>query len=78
MVGYILPEIYLLQKRREWRGDIERELPNALDLMSITMAAGSTFDDAVRTVAENSEGRSRGGIPRCARERPASWTSPMP
>lgn len=56
MVGYILPEIYLLQKRREWRGDIERELPNALDLMSITMAAGSTFDDAVRTVAENSEG----------------------
>lgn len=56
MVGYILPEIYLLQKRRAWRGDIERELPNALDLMSITMAAGSTFDDAVRTVAENSEG----------------------
>ena len=56
MVGYILPEIYLLQKRRAWRGDIERELPNALDLMSITMAAGSTFDDAVRTVAENSDG----------------------
>lgn len=56
MVGYILPELYLLQKRREWRGNIERELPNALDLMSISMAAGSTFDDAVRTVAENSEG----------------------
>lgn len=56
MVGYILPELYLLQKRREWRNDIERELPNALDLMSISMAAGSTFDDAVRTVAENSEG----------------------
>lgn len=56
MVGYILPELYLLQKRREWRNDIERDLPNALDLMSISMAAGSTFDDAVRTVAENSEG----------------------
>ena len=56
MAGYILPELYLLQKRREWRGDIERALPNALDLMSISMAAGSTFDDAVRTVAENSEG----------------------
>lgn len=56
MVGYILPELFLLQKRREWRNDIERELPNALDLMSISMAAGSTFDDAVRTVAENSEG----------------------
>lgn len=56
MVGYILPELYLLQKRREWRNNIERELPNALDLMSISMAAGSTFDDAVRTVAENSEG----------------------
>lgn len=56
MVGYILPELYLLQKRREWRNNIERELPNALDLMSISMAAGSTFDDAVRTVAENSQG----------------------
>ena len=56
MVGYILPELYLLQKRREWRNNIERELPNALDLMSISMAAGSPFDDAVRTVAENSEG----------------------
>jgi len=56
MVGYILPELYLLQKRCEWRNNIERELPNALDLMSISMAAGSTFDDAVRTVAENSEG----------------------
>lgn len=56
MVGYILPELYLLQKRREWRNNIERELPNALDLMSISMAAGSTFDDAVRTVAENSDG----------------------
>lgn len=56
MIGYILPELYLLQKRREWRNNIERELPNALDLMSISMAAGSTFDDAVRTVAENSEG----------------------
>ena len=56
MVGYILPELYLLQKRREWRNNIERELPNALDLMSTSMAAGSTFDDAVRTVAENSEG----------------------
>lgn len=56
MVGYILPELYLLQKRREWRNNIECELPNALDLMSISMAAGSTFDDAVRTVAENSEG----------------------
>lgn len=56
MVGYILPELYLLQKRHEWRNNIERELPNALDLMSISMAAGSTFDDAVRTVAENSQG----------------------
>ena len=56
MVGYILPELYLLQKRREWRNTIERELPNALDLMSISVAAGSTFDDAVRTVAENSQG----------------------
>ena len=24
MVGYILPELYLLQKRREWRNNIER------------------------------------------------------
>lgn len=56
VVGYMLPQLYLLERRAKWREEIERELPNALDLMGISMAAGSTFDDAVRTVAENSEG----------------------
>ena len=76
MVGYILPELYLLQKRREWRNNIERELPNALDLMSISMAAGSTFDDAVRTVAENSEG-ALAEASATYWPTPASWISPM-
>ena len=55
-VGYAIPQLYLLETRRQWREDIERELPNALDLMAVTVSAGSTFDAAIRTVAENSEG----------------------
>lgn len=55
-VGFALPQLYLLDRRKRWRDDIERELPNALDLMATTVSAGTTLDSAVRVVAENSEG----------------------
>ena len=55
-VGYTLPQLYLIDQRTRWRAEIERQLPNALDLMSVSVSAGSTLESAIRTVANNSEG----------------------
>lgn len=54
--GLILPQLYLIDARNKWRAEIERQLPNALDLMSVSVSAGATLEAAIRTVAENSEG----------------------
>lgn len=54
--GLMLPQLYLIDARNKWRAEIERQLPNALDLMSVSVSAGATLEAAVRTVAENSEG----------------------
>lgn len=56
IVGWMIPQLLLFEKRAKWRANIERELPNTLDLMAVSMSAGTTFEDAVRSVAENSEG----------------------
>ena len=41
---------------QRWREDIDRELPNALDLLCIIVTAGGTLDFGVRTVAEKTTG----------------------
>lgn len=56
VVGAILPQLYLISIRAKWRDEIERQLPSALDLMCVSVAAGSTFEAAVRTCAENIPG----------------------
>lgn len=56
IVGVMLPQLYLLAERRGWRNDIEKALPNALDLLCISVSAGSTFDAGLRTVATKTTG----------------------
>ena len=56
VVGAIVPQLYLISIRAKWRDEIERQLPSALDLMCVSVAAGSTFEAAVRTCAENIPG----------------------
>lgn len=56
VAGFALPQLYLLEVRRNWRENIERDLPAALDLMTITVSAGTTLESAMRIVAENTEG----------------------
>jgi tight adherence protein C len=50
-VGYILPGIWLGQKMGRRRKNILKALPDAIDLLSITVEAGLGFDQALSRVA---------------------------
>lgn len=52
----ILPQLWVLSKRSSWRESLEAQLPDALDLMTIAMSAGSSFDGAIRVVADEMDG----------------------
>lgn len=55
-MGAMMPQVILISGARRWRDDIERDLPNALDLMAIAVAAGTSFDAAIRIVATRTTG----------------------
>lgn len=52
----MLPQLWVLSKRSSWRESLEAQLPDALDLMTIAMSAGSSFDNAIRVVADEMDG----------------------
>jgi len=54
--GYFGPNMYLYQKSYDRTAQIQRALPDALDLMSISVEAGLAFDAALAQVARNTEG----------------------
>lgn len=56
VLGALAPQLWLVRRRNAWREDIDRELPNALDLLCIIVTAGGTLDFGVRTVAEKTPG----------------------
>lgn len=56
VLGALAPQLWLVRRRNAWREDIDRELPNALDLLCIIVTAGGTLDFGVRTVAEKTTG----------------------
>ena len=56
LAGAAVPQLWLMRRREAWRDEIDRELPNALDLLVITVSAGGTLEFGVRTVAERTEG----------------------
>lgn len=51
VMGYILPGIWLDRKMRERKKKIFRSMPDALDLLSISVEAGLGFDLALQRVA---------------------------
>lgn len=55
-LGFVAPQLWLIPAGRRWRDDIERELPNALDLMGVSVSAGTSFEAAVRIVANRTTG----------------------
>jgi tight adherence protein C len=55
-VGYMAPNLYLYQVGYDRGGRMQRELPDAIDLMTICVESGLGFDAAVQQVAANTEG----------------------
>ncbi|KAB8140511.1 type II secretion system F family protein [Chloroflexia bacterium SDU3-3] len=51
-VGYMLPGIWLGQEIKKRKHNIQKALPDALDLLTISVEAGLAFDSAMQRVAE--------------------------
>ncbi len=56
MLGFLAPGLYLYQKAYDRTQQITRDLPDAIDLMTISVESGLGFDAAVQQVARNTEG----------------------
>jgi tight adherence protein C len=54
--GYFAPNMYLYQKGCDRTDSMRRALPDALDLLTISVEAGLGFDSALSQVARNTEG----------------------
>ena len=56
LVGYFAPNLVLYQMAYDRSQRIQRELPDALDMLVISVEAGLGFDAALSQVARNTEG----------------------
>jgi tight adherence protein C len=51
-LGYLLPRFWLSSKMKERKNKIQKGLPDALDMLSVCIAAGLGFDQALKRVSE--------------------------
>ena len=56
MAGFFAPGLYLYQKAYDRGLKLERELPDAIDLLTISVESGLGFDAAIQQVARNTDG----------------------
>lgn len=56
VVGFFSPDLTLYQIAYNRKDQIRKDLPDALDLLTITVEAGLAFDAALTQVARNTEG----------------------
>jgi tight adherence protein C len=56
VAGWLGPNMYLYQKIYDRSNRLQRELPDAIDLMTISVESGLAFDAAIQQVAKNTEG----------------------
>lgn len=56
VLGFLAPGLYLYQKAYDRSQQITRDLPDAIDLMTISVESGLGFDAAVQQVARNTAG----------------------
>jgi tight adherence protein C len=68
VVGFFSPGLYLYQRAYDRSERIRRDLPDALDLLTITVEAGLGFDAAVQQVARNTDGPLADELSRVLRE----------
>jgi len=55
-ISYVLPDLYLRSRITSRQEEIKRVLPNALDMLTITVEAGMGFYSALSRIAENIKG----------------------
>ncbi|MGM0368622.1 MAG: type II secretion system F family protein [Actinomycetota bacterium] len=55
-LSYFFPDLYMSSKISGRQSEIRRTLPNALDLLTISVEAGMGFDNALAKVAKNIRG----------------------
>jgi tight adherence protein C len=56
LAGYMAPDFYLYQKAYDRAALLQKALPDAIDLLTISVESGLGFDAAVQQVARNTEG----------------------
>jgi tight adherence protein C len=56
VVGFFGPNLYLYQRTHERSERLQKDLPDAIDLLTISVESGLGFDAAVQQVARNTEG----------------------
>jgi tight adherence protein C len=56
LVGFMLPDMIVTMKMRGRKEDLRAELPDALDLLAVSVEAGLGFDAAISKLTEHMEG----------------------
>jgi tight adherence protein C len=56
LIGFVLPDLFISFKARGRREEIRAELPDALDLLAVSVEAGLGFDAAISKLTEHMEG----------------------
>jgi tight adherence protein C len=56
VVGFFGPNLYLYQRIHERSNRLQRDLPDAIDLLTISVESGLGFDAAVQQVSRNTDG----------------------
>jgi len=56
LLGYLAPNMYLYQKAHDRSEKLQRALPDAIDLLTISVESGLGFDAACAQVSKNTDG----------------------
>jgi len=68
VAGFFAPTLYLYQRTHERSERLQRDLPDAIDLLTISVESGLGFDAALQQVAHNTEGPLADELSRVLRE----------
>jgi tight adherence protein C len=68
VAGFFAPSMYLYQKAHDRSHQMGRDLPDAIDLLTISVESGLGFDAAIQQVARNTDGPLADELSRMLRE----------
>jgi tight adherence protein C len=68
IVGFAVPDWYVMQKLEQRRARIVMELATVLSMLAIAISAGGSIEEAVARVADSSDGTLAGELQRVRRE----------